>query len=370
VNPPALATLDRCACVDRARVRRVAARPPVRGPLTHVYEREGELASQWAALLAELQEGLEHEIDAQALHLPDRSDERTQARSTAPRCDVLALLPHPDDESIYAGGTIARLTSRGYRVHVVTLTGGEGGRAAIQASDLAALRASEWLEALTVLGVAEHERLGFADFGKYRDEHKREPVTAEDTLRRWGLMRATLASASAIRCHRPRVILTMAPDRDPNFSLHGHHLASGLVAMLAFHLAAMPTRAAGQDDLANMVPWAARAHWVLTPPHAGDARTFNIAVDPELKLAAVRKHRSQRYSSARLIAALERREPWTLLETLELLQARGPRAPAQVRERPARWPELLTRAVGSTDPILACVAPADRHMHVSEDANA
>lgn len=38
---------------------------------------------------------------------------------------VLVIAPHPDDESIGAGGTIARLAQAGAEVHVIVVTDGE-----------------------------------------------------------------------------------------------------------------------------------------------------------------------------------------------------------------------------------------------------
>lgn len=47
---------------------------------------------------------------------------------------VLAVRPHPDDESIATGGLLASYSARGMRTGVVTCTGGEEGE--IHAADL------------------------------------------------------------------------------------------------------------------------------------------------------------------------------------------------------------------------------------------
>jgi len=68
----------------------------------------------------------------------------------------LILSPHPDDETIGMGGTIAKAVSRGIEVYVVELTSGErGGDPDV--------RKSEVVKALSILGVPS-ENILFADF--------------------------------------------------------------------------------------------------------------------------------------------------------------------------------------------------------------
>jgi LmbE family N-acetylglucosaminyl deacetylase len=68
------------------------------------------------------------------------------------------LHAHPDDEAIFTGGTIARLSEAGHRVVVVYATAGELGRGA--GPELAATRRAEAEDACRVLGV---ERVVFLD---------------------------------------------------------------------------------------------------------------------------------------------------------------------------------------------------------------
>jgi LmbE family N-acetylglucosaminyl deacetylase len=44
-----------------------------------------------------------------------------------PELNILAAFAHPDDETILAGGTLAMLTDRGARLHLLLATRGEGG---------------------------------------------------------------------------------------------------------------------------------------------------------------------------------------------------------------------------------------------------
>lgn len=76
---------------------------------------------------------------------------------------VAVIAPHPDDEAIFCGGTIARLTEAGHRVVVVAATRGDAGFG--DAADLARLRAAELEAAAEVLGVHAIHHLGFADSG-------------------------------------------------------------------------------------------------------------------------------------------------------------------------------------------------------------
>lgn len=92
----------------------------------------------------------------------DMTDEIT-ARST------LVVAPHPDDETLGCGATIARMRSRGTVVFVLLITGGgQSPRpAGMTVADLTSLRRSEAADALAILGVdAEHTiRLDFPDGG-------------------------------------------------------------------------------------------------------------------------------------------------------------------------------------------------------------
>lgn len=65
---------------------------------------------------------------------------------------LLAVFAHPDDESLSAGGLLARHASAGARTGVVTAT---------WATDTA--RAEELAEALQILGAGEPRMLGYAD---------------------------------------------------------------------------------------------------------------------------------------------------------------------------------------------------------------
>ncbi len=80
---------------------------------------------------------------------------------------LMVIAPHPDDESLGCGGTIARKTSQGLPVTVVVVTDGRNSHNSetIKPAELAELRAAELLDAAAALGVGPEDvrLLGFED---------------------------------------------------------------------------------------------------------------------------------------------------------------------------------------------------------------
>jgi len=121
----------------------------------------------------------------------------------APR--LLAVLAHPDDESLGVGGTLARYAAEGVDVFLLTATRGEGGRYRGYrpgepdhpgAAALAAIRERELRAAAATLGVREVALLD------YRDQH----------LDRADAREAVAAIAEHVRRVRPDVVVTFGPD--------------------------------------------------------------------------------------------------------------------------------------------------------------
>src|SRR5262245_35350819 len=92
-------------------------------------------------------------------------------RATGP-LRLLAILAHPDDETLGLGGVAARYADEGAEVHLVTATGGEGGRfRGLKQDDpghpgreqLAAIREGELRAAAEVLGIRSVTTLGYPD---------------------------------------------------------------------------------------------------------------------------------------------------------------------------------------------------------------
>jgi LmbE family N-acetylglucosaminyl deacetylase len=74
---------------------------------------------------------------------------------------VLVVAPHPDDETLMAGGTMARMVAEGVAVHVLIATGGEATQGvAAPAEDIVARRREEAVAACRIIGAGTPE---FAD---------------------------------------------------------------------------------------------------------------------------------------------------------------------------------------------------------------
>ncbi len=178
-----------------------------------------------------------------------------------PAKPVLVIAPHPDDETLGAGGLIAGHRSRGLDVIVAAVTDGE--KAFPESIGLAAARRLEQTKALRHLGVAEDniKRLGLPDsaVADYEQELFEQllPLVTEKTL-------------------------VVAPWRGDYHSDHG---ACGRVAELL-----VSQRGA---TLASYFFWT----WHLgTPDVMENLRLHSIILTPELlqaKAEALRFHDSQ-----------------------------------------------------------------------------
>ncbi|AFY57234.1 bacillithiol biosynthesis cysteine-adding enzyme BshC [Rivularia sp. PCC 7116] len=319
--PESLVNIDRTACVDRSKLVSVVSQPLMKGISQ----------TQWSDDLEEIQKQnqflvntLRSQVESGKIEpkkLPLTQVTAAFSRQRIPETDILVLMPHPDDESIYAGGTIAALTAAGYKVRLVVATDGKGGRGAVNQ------RISELDRAVEILGIERVETLGLDDFGKYRNSARTIPITAADTLCEWGLDKTASLIVHQIRKHRPRILLTLHPEVDPNYSLHGHHLGLGAVAVVGYHLAADPKYIL--PDSPNLLPWAVDEHQTIIPDiseNSSDRDSRNkirkIEIDKELKLKAILAHQTQGYSTQRLISFLKSDNPQNNFETIQILQRR------------------------------------------------
>lgn len=106
----------------------------------------------------------------------------------------MVLIAHPDDAELTCGGTIKQLTNDGHRVVFVECTRGELGTRGTPE-----LREQEATDAARILGVDTRDRLDMPDGAI---EHTQENI---------------LKVVSAIRAHRPRLLLTPPPiERHPD----------------------------------------------------------------------------------------------------------------------------------------------------------
>lgn len=118
---------------------------------------------------------------------------------------LMAVFAHPDDESLGAGGTLAKYASEGVDVALVTATSGDAGRwhghrvddpQHPGAAELARIREAELRDAAAALGVRDVSCLGYPD-GQLDRANPRQ-VVADITHH--------------LRRHRPDVVMTFGPD--------------------------------------------------------------------------------------------------------------------------------------------------------------
>jgi LmbE family N-acetylglucosaminyl deacetylase len=113
---------------------------------------------------------------------------------------LLAVLAHPDDESLGFGGTLAKYAAEGVETYLVTATRGEAGRGPRgergDPAEVGRVRETELRAAAGVLGIGEVSVLGYPD-------------GAVDQVQAAGAVRAI---AAHIRRFRPDVIVTFGPD--------------------------------------------------------------------------------------------------------------------------------------------------------------
>src|SRR5215216_24021 len=118
---------------------------------------------------------------------------------------LMAVLAHPDDESLGIGGTLAKYASEGVDVFLVTATRGDAGRFRGLRSDdprhpgalaLSRIRESELRAAARVLGVREVSVLDYHDGHLHRTRPR-------DVIGR---------IAGEVRRARPDVVVTFGPD--------------------------------------------------------------------------------------------------------------------------------------------------------------
>lgn len=151
---------------------------------------------------------------------------------------LMAVLAHPDDESLGFGGTLARYAAEGAETFVLTATLGERGRYRGHRERpehpgpdrLAGIREGELRAACDVLGVREVSLLGYRD----QELDRADPDEAVARI------------AGHLRRVRPHVVMTFGPD-----GAYGHpdHIAIAQFTTAAVVAAA----AAGRDGAPHAV---------------------------------------------------------------------------------------------------------------------
>jgi LmbE family N-acetylglucosaminyl deacetylase len=147
-----------------------------------------------------------------------------------PALRLMAVLAHPDDESLGTGGTLAKYAAEGVEVYLLTATRGDAGRYGPHrpgdaqhpgSSALAEIRERELRAAASVLGVRD---VAFLD---YRDQH----------LDRANPQEVIAAIVQHLRRVQPNIVITFGPD-----GAYGHpdHIAVSQFTTAAVVAAADP----------------------------------------------------------------------------------------------------------------------------------
>lgn len=122
---------------------------------------------------------------------------------------LLVVYPHPDDESVMAGGLMLKAMRLGYEVTVLTLT--EGGRGKIYVSgkgrSLSEIRREEMAHAMSTLGVADWV------MWKFDDGRLKKTIKWRERL------------ADFINATRPGVVVTYDPSGTTG---HPDHIAQSI----------------------------------------------------------------------------------------------------------------------------------------------
>jgi LmbE family N-acetylglucosaminyl deacetylase len=216
---------------------------------------------------------------------------------------VLYVAAHPDDENTALLAYLAN--GLHVRTAYLSVTRGDGGQNLIgseQGPALGLIRTQELLAARRLDG-AEQFFTRARDFG-----YSKSPG---ETLRIWGKDAVLADMVQVIRRFRPDVIITRFSPLPSD--THGHHTASAMLAVEAFHAAADP-RFHPEQLSSTVTPWQARriywnrSSWNLKPTDdlSGHVKIDVNAYDPLLglsygELAADSRsmHKSQGFGVAR-----------------------------------------------------------------------
>ncbi|MFE7897134.1 PIG-L deacetylase family protein [Streptomyces sp. NPDC057424] len=174
---------------------------------------------------------------------------------------LLAVFAHPDDESLSAGGVLARHASAGARTAVVTATWSADSP-----------RATELAGALHILGAGPPRMLGHAD--------SRVPHSAPGSPR-WcdaPLDEAARELVAHLRDFRPEIVVT----HDAYGGLTGHegHVHTHRVTTLAVHAAGLERLCPDAGE-----PWQPSALYLATHPHSA-ARAWGVHLAPRARRCA------------------------------------------------------------------------------------
>jgi mycothiol S-conjugate amidase len=175
-------------------------------------------------------------------HVDPRAPEPEEQPTDGPfRHCILAVHAHPDDESEFGAGTVARYHHEGVRTVLVCCTDGGAGRVRnpdvgpVDDSDgIVEIRREELRKAAAIVGYDEVVRLDYPDSGPVNRVERPESCFAEVPLDE-----PTAKVVEVIRRTRPQVVLTYVDDH--RAYPHPDHIRTQEVVVRAFAAAAVPS---------------------------------------------------------------------------------------------------------------------------------
>jgi LmbE family N-acetylglucosaminyl deacetylase len=193
---------------------------------------------------------------------------------------ILCVVAHPDDETVFAGGTLALLAARGADVRLVCCTRGEGGEAGepslCSRAELGAAREAELRCAARALGCASVEFLPF-----------RDPEVGPD-----GALHPFADSPEDVIPGIQQILVSRRPDAvitHGSGGEYGHpaHLLTHRACLQAARLAGVPCAYTFGADFPD--------HPRKRSANRDDPADFIVDIGPafEQKLAAMECHRTQ-----------------------------------------------------------------------------
>lgn len=180
---------------------------------------------------------------------------------------VLCVQPHPDDNEVGAGGTIAKLSEQGTEVYYLTVTNGDLGIPNVTPEEAKTIRAKELEDAGRYLGVKGFYSLGLPD---------NMPQSIEEIVP---------AVVEIIREVKPDTIL--CPDPWLPYEAHADHRKTGYAVAQAFLMSGNSNYPRGQQNK----PWEPQviAFYFTANPNT----VVDITATIEKKFEAMAKHKSQ-----------------------------------------------------------------------------
>jgi len=181
------------------------------------------------------------------------------------RIDILAFGAHPDDVELFAGGTLAKMASRGYATGIVDLTRGELGTRGTPA-----IRAQEAREAARILGLKVRENLRFPD--------GRIGVTTKAQL---GVIRV-------LRKYRPEIVLVHHWD-----DKHPDHVNTSILVTQAAQHSGLAKIKTGQERFRPK-----RILYFKVPANEPPTFVVDVSDFAAQRLAAIQAYKSQLFDAS------------------------------------------------------------------------